>query len=302
MTFLAPWFLLFALLLPPLLRARRRPAVLFAPGAFVRDLPRTWRVRLLPLPRLLGLLGLLLAIVALSRPARRVPVPQTTEGIDIVLCLDTSSSMAATDMDPRRTRLDIAKEAAARFVAGRPDDRIGLVCFARFPDVRCPPTLDHGALRQFLQAVAPVPGDGPEDATGIGAAVARAADVLRGGVVILLTDGEENVATAKKPEEIAPLHAGQLCEQLGVKVYAIAAGGGGIDTGQVRTLAERTGGRLFEAPDARAVAAVYSEIDELEKTVVEEPRTIVEEGFLPFLAAAVALLLAGRLLSFAVLP
>jgi Ca-activated chloride channel family protein len=308
-----PWWLLLALLVPLALWLRRHrgaPAVLFAPGAFLERLAGSWRVRLLPLPWLLLAAGLSLAVVALARPVEHVPLPRETEGIDIMLCLDTSSSMTGTDMDPQRTRLDVAKDAAARFVAGRPDDRIGLVCFARFPDLRCPPTPDHDALRDFLSAVAPVAGDGLEDATGIGTAVARAAQVLRGSparskVVILLTDGEENVATADKPDEIAPVHAGQLCRELGVRVYAIAAGLGSrsptgvwteIDTTQVRRLAATAGGRFFEARDADAVAGVYAEIDELERVAFEEPRTIVEERFLPFLAAAVVLLLAGRLL------
>ncbi|MHC4471635.1 MAG: VWA domain-containing protein [Planctomycetota bacterium] len=313
LTLTAPWLLLMALLVPLVLLSRRRrgsPAVLFAPGGFGRSLPRSWRVRLLPLPPGLQVLGLLLAVLALARPVKNVPVPRTTEGIDILLCLDVSSSMAANDMDPRRARLDVAKGAAAAFVAGRPDDRIGLVCFARFPDLRCPPTLDHDALGEIIEAVALVENDGPEDATGIGTALARSAQVLGSGeaeskVVILLTDGEENVATADKREEIAPLHAGQLCEKLGIKVFAIAAGLGGrdssgrwvpLDTRQVRRLAERTGGRFFTARDAGAVAGVYAEIDALTKVEFAEPRYRVEEWFLPFLAAAVALLLLGRLL------
>ena len=113
-----------------------------------------------------------------------------------------------------------------------PDDRIGLVCFARYPDLKCPLTLDHRALGEILDEVTTVESDGPEDATGIGTAVARAAQVLQRGigesrVVILLTDGEENVATTRTPDEIAPLYAAQLCVELGVKVYAIAAGSGG---------------------------------------------------------------------------
>ncbi|MBW2415608.1 MAG: VWA domain-containing protein [Deltaproteobacteria bacterium] len=313
MTLQNPWWLLLALFVPLALWLRWRrggPTVLFAPGAFLARLPVGWRVRLLPLPWLLLVAGLLLTVVALARPVQDVPLPHETEGIDIMLCLDTSSSMTSSDMDPQRTRLDVARDAAARFVAGRPNDRIGLVCFARFPDLRCPPTPDHDALRNFLAAVAPVAGDGPEDATGIGTAVARAAQVLRSSpaksrVVILLTDGEENIATAEKPEEIAPVHAGQLCRELGVKVYAIAAGLGSrnpsgdwveIDTSQVRRLAATAGGRFFEARDAGAVAGVYAEIDELERVAFREPRTTVEEKFLPFLAAAVVLLLASRIL------
>jgi Ca-activated chloride channel family protein len=269
----------------------------------------------LPLPSILQSIGLLLAIVALARPVRREPLPLETEGIDLLLCLDVSSSMGAKDLDRQRTRLDVARTAAIQFIRARPADRIGLLCFARFPDLRCPLTLDHDSLERIVAMVATVDSDGPEDATGIGAAVARAAQLLRASaakskVAILLTDGEENVATAHAPAEIAPVHAAQLCEQLGVRVYTIAAGASNVgpggerialDTTQVRWLAERTGGRFFEARDANAVAAVYASIDELEKSTLATPRFRIVERFLPCLVAAVALLLAGRLLGASVL-
>ncbi len=321
---LDPWLLATALLVPLAIVARRwrgPSSIRFAPGRFAAGpaLPRSWRVLLLFVPRSLVALGLLFAIVALARPVEREPLPLQTEGIDILLCIDTSSSMRANDMDPRRTRLDVAKDAAVRFVEGRPDDRIGLVTFARYPDVRCPLTLDHDALAAILAAVAPVEADGPEDATGIGTAVARAAEVLRSSaaksrVVILLTDGEENVATALTPEEIAPLHAAEFCRAAGVRVYAISAGIGNpgprgewvrLDTSQVRNLAEGTGGRFFEARDAGAVASVYADIGDLEKVEIEAPRFRIEDRFLPFLAAAIVLIAAGRLLEarpFEVLP
>jgi Ca-activated chloride channel homolog len=323
-----PAMLWLALLVPAALFVRlrmRRPAILFGPGVFTRPeagphgseqtLPVTWRIRLLPVPRTLWVLGLLLMVVALARPVSRTPLPPKTEGIDILLCVDISSSMAANDMDPERSRLEIALAAAARFISGRPDDRIGLVCFARYPDVRCPLTRDHRALAQILRGVTRVEADGPEDATGIGTAVTRAAQVLGGGeaaskVVILLTDGEENVATADKPEEIAPIHAGQLCETLGVRVYAITAGFGnrttsgewlGLDTRQVETLAKRTGGAFYEVRDAGAVAGVYAKIDVLEKAVLSEPRFQVEEAFLPYLILALLLMLVGRVLGSTIL-
>ncbi len=313
-----PWLLWLALAVPPGLWLRRRrgaPAVRLAPGSFVQGLPPSWRVRCLPLPRVLQVAGLLCALLALARPVRRTPLPTRAEGIDILLCLDVSSSMAESDLDPRRTRLDVAKDAAARFIEGRPDDRIGLISFARFPDLCCPLTLDHGALAELLAGVKRVEPDGPEDATGIGTAVARAAQVLRGSsaksrVVILLTDGEENVATRETPEEIAPLPAAQLCEAVGIRVYAIAAGIGSrdlhgswveVDTSQIERLARRTGGKFFAARDAGAVAGVYATIDELEKVELPRPRYRIDERFLPFLVSALALLLASRLLEATVL-
>ena len=125
-----PWMLLLVLLVPLALLVRRlrgAPAVRFAPGAFLRRDPRegelktpgSWRVRLLPLPPALQIAGLLLAATALARPVHIVQLPFEKEGIDILLCLDCSSSMTTRDMDPRRTRLDVARDAAARFITGR---------------------------------------------------------------------------------------------------------------------------------------------------------------------------------------
>jgi Ca-activated chloride channel family protein len=295
---------------PVALWRRRRggaPSVVFAPAAFLADAPTTLRARLAFLPTALAALGLVCAAAALARPAKRVPAPLANEGIDVVLCLDVSSSMTATDMDARRTRLDVAKDAAARFIAGRPHDRIGLVAFARYPDVRCPPTLDHEALGEVLARTTTVAGDGPEDATGIGAATARAAQVLRAGaaksrVVVLLTDGEENVATKRAKGEIAPSHAAQLCADLGVRVYAVAAGTGDpagrapVDVRPVSRMAERTGGRFFEARDAGAVDGVFASIDALEMSARDKPRYETEDRFEAFLAAAAALLLVARFL------
>lgn len=315
---LDPWLLLLALLVPLALLLRGRsgaPAVHFAPAGLLGALPRAWRVRLVPLPAALQAAGLLLAVFALARPVARHPLPLTSEGIDILLCLDLSSSMQARDLDPARTRLDVARDAARRFIEGRPHDRIGLIGFARFPDLLCPPTLDQRALLEILGRVERVEPEGPEDLTGIGAAVARAAQILARGeadsrVLIVLTDGEENVATADTPEEIGPVRAARICEALGIKVYTIAAGIGNqgldgqwipIDSAQIRSLAEISGGRFFEARDAGAMAGVYASIDALERAEQEQPRYAIEERFLPFLGASLVLLALGALVQAAVL-
>jgi Ca-activated chloride channel family protein len=328
LTFVDPALLALALLLPVALWWTRRtpvPTLLFAPAPLLeiplgaspgtQRLPGSWRTALLPLPRALQALGLLCAVIALARPVQSETHASTAEGIDLLLCLDVSSSMTAQDMDRSRTRLEVAREAAAAFVRARSSDRIGLVTFARYPDLRCPLTRDHEALLTLLAAVTTVAADGPEDATGIGAAVARAAQLLEGSrarsrAVVLLTDGEENVAVTGAQGEIAPAHAAQLCERLGVKVYAVAAGTGRPDpagawrkpdTRAVEDLAKRTGGAFHEARDARAMEAAYARIDTLEKAPAETPRVVLVERFLPFLVAALALFLGGRLLSATVL-
>ncbi len=324
LTFTSPILAWAAAALPIALWLRWRqghPAIRFAPAVLLEDArlvgaeapawPRSGRTRWQTLPTMLQVLGLILAVVALARPVELSPLPVRKDGIDIVLCLDLSSSMAATDLDPKRTRLAVVQEAAERFIAARPDDRIGLVGFARFPDLRCPPTLDHRALDELLLEMQLVESDGAEDATGIGTAVARAAQVLAGGaskskVVVLLTDGEENVSSADNPAEIAPLHAAQLCEEIGVRVYTIAAGMGRqgasgewipVDTSQVRGVAERTGGEFFEAKDAQALERVYATIDTLETVEIAQPRFRREDRFLPFLIAALVVWWIGRLLS-----
>lgn len=318
---LDPALLLLALLVPAALwLAWRRggPALPFAPLSLfggTHALPGSWRTRLLFLPRALAALGLVLLVFALARPAAREQLAEQAEGIDILLCLDTSSSMTANDMERDRTRLGLARDAAIRFVLGRKHDRIGLLTFARYPDVRCPLTLDHGALERILADVNTVSGEGPEDATGIGTAVARGAEVLqRSGaaskILVLLTDGDENVAQAGVQGEIAPAHAAQLCEQLGVKVYAIVAGTGRPapggawrrpDTRAVRGIAERTGGAFLEATDRGTLESVYARIDALERTFFEEPRHVFRDRYLPVLVAALVLLLLGALLASTVL-
>ncbi|HEX5052545.1 MAG TPA: VWA domain-containing protein [Planctomycetota bacterium] len=282
-------------------------------------LPASWRERAAAVPLLLEVLAIALAVCALARPVQRVPLPPEREGRDVLLCLDRSSSMAAEDLAEGRTRLDVAKEVASRFVAERGVDRTGFVTFARYADLGCPPTLDRDAVRALLGGVQMVDKEGPEDATAIGAAVALAAEVLarspaKGKVVVLLTDGEENVATSAAPAEIAPLHAGQLCAAFGIRVHAVVVGKGNqkadgrfvpLDTTAVRQLAETTGGRFFAAPDAAALRAVYADIDALEAVAFAEPRVWVREWFalalgLSVLAAAGAHCLARTVLG--VLP
>ncbi len=309
--FSSPALLLLVLLVPVALlaRARRRaPAVVFAPP--VRGLPGSPRTRLRAVLAAVEFLGLVLLVVALARPIDRVRLPLEVEGIDIILCMDVSSSMASTDMDPNRSRLEIAKEAAERFVAGRDSDRVGLISFAGFPDVLCPLTLDHRAVAELLAGLELVEEDGPEDLTGIGTALAKAAQALRASdaaskVVVLLTDGEENVARADTPDEIGPLSAARLCREFDVRVSTIVAGvgrpgpGGAwlpLDRTQVKAVAESTGGGFYEATDAAAMASVYATIDAMERARFADPRYEVEERFLPILIAGLALLLSSRLL------
>lgn len=297
-----------ALLVALLVGVRRLPRLQFAPAPLLArrqagGLPRTWRTRLWLLPAALELLAMALVVVAMAGPIERVPAPPTPPARDILLCLDVSSSMAATDLQPARSRHQIGVALAADFVRSRPQDRLGFVAFARFADLRCPLTRDHVALTELLASLAMVEKEGPEDATAIGAAVARAAKALRGSaakskVVVVVTDGEENVATALAPDEIAPLHAAQLCAEVGIRVHAVVVGRGNqkpdgrfvaLDTTAVQQLATTTGGRFFTASDGAALAAVYAAIDALEATAIQPPGVFVHERFPRLLALAVGL-------------
>lgn len=313
--FAAPgWlWLLPVLLLLAWLRSRRLERTLFAPafllpaGTAGPRLPRSWRARAFHLPSALHALMLALVVVAMARPQSRWPEPAPPAGRTIVLCLDQSSSMAATDLAPGRSRHDIGRAVAAAFVEARPHDRIGLVGFARYSDLRCPPTQDHAALRELLAALPMVAAESPEDATAIGAAVATAARSLEraagGRVLIVVTDGEENVAHELAPDEIAPLHAAQLCAAAGIRVHAIQVGSGNIkpdgqvvpiDASALRDLAALTGGRHFAAADARALAEVYAQIDRLEAPPPAPPRQAEREWYPAVLGAALLLAALAR--------
>lgn len=280
-----------ALLLLPLLlwlwpywqRARRRrPALNFPQLDLVEGLPgvrpryESWR------PWSWLLLASLLGIVALARPQwgyeHKV---QTTQGIDIVLCLDTSTSMEAMDLEPNR--LQAAIEVSKRFVEGRPGDRIGLVCFGGQALTQCPLTTDHETLTTYLEHIQP--GQTGLDGTAIGTGIATSVNRLKKAngkskVVILLTDGRNNAG------EIDPLVAADLAKTMGVRVYTIGAATQGeapvrvrdplgmnrqvmvrvdLDEDTLRGIAQRTGGRFFRATDTRSLDQIFSEIDRLEK-------------------------------------
>lgn len=288
--------------------ASGRPALLLVPGVLLPEgrstVPATARQRLRHAPARLGALGLALLALALAGPGERRAAPPRARGLDLLLCLDRSSSMTTQDLAPGRTRLAVAQDEAQRFLDGRPHDRVGLLTFARFPDLLCPPTLDHAALGALLAGLAPVREDSGEDATGIGTAVARGAQALRasparGRVLLLLTDGEENVAGPDAPDEITPEEAAGLCRAWGVRVHAVLAGVGreGAGDAPLARLVAASGGRLFRARDAEGLRAVYAQVDALETTVFDAGRTERVPRALPFVLAGLALLLLGRLLA-----
>ena len=234
-----------------------------------------------------GLRGLALVafIVAFARPQTGVTGENVvTEGIDIVLALDISSSMLAEDLAPNR--IEAAKAVAADFAAGRNNDRIGLVIFAGKAFTQAPLTLDYSVV---VSLIGELEVGMIEDGTAVGMGLATAVKRLQASeaaskVVVLLTDGRNNRG------EIDPVTAAQAAQALGVRVYTIGAGSRGgarvpvtdrfgnrryattrvdVDEPTLRAVAETTGGRYYRATDRESLEAIYGEIDELETTEIE---------------------------------
>lgn len=299
---LEPAALLILLVLPLAGWWRRRrpaPAVPFAPVRFLDGLPRSWRQRLSWLPRGLQMLAIVLLALALARPAERAMAPRRSLGVDLMLVFDRSSSMDERDLDPERTRLEVARTVAQRFVAAREGDRIGLIGFARFADLLCAPSLDRTTLMQRLAQWDAVAADGPEDLTGIGVAAARAAEILRRApgpskVLLLFTDGEENLSGPHAPQLIGPVEAAELCRAWGVRAYVIGVGDAALARdGAVAALAASTGGQSYRATSASELERAFAAIDALEVAVLEEPRSILlERSAWPAGAALLCFLLA----------
>jgi Ca-activated chloride channel homolog len=244
----------------------------------------TVRERLRHLPFVLRIVVIALLMVGLSRPRTTVRGEDIyTEGIDIVLALDISSSMLAEDFRPNR--IEAAKEVAGDFVDGRTNDRIGLVIFAGESFTQCPMTLDYRVLKNLLRQVRT---GIVEDGTAIGMGIAQAVNRLKDSkakskVMILLTDGVNNRG------EIDPLTAAQIAQAFGIRIYTIGVGTIGsapfpvrtpfgtryqnvpvdVDEKTLQKIAEGTDGQYFRATNNRALRQIYQEIDQLEKTRIE---------------------------------
>jgi Ca-activated chloride channel family protein len=318
MRLFAPWFLLLFPLLALLYAWRKKrgadqPATLGL--STVGWLPARGRDRTRPVLYLLYGVAILLVTLALARPQKGFRENELSgKGVDIVLALDVSSSMQAEDFQPDN-RLFVAKQVAQVFVAQRPHDRLGLVIFAGTAVTQCPLTLNHSVLTDLLQRV---DFGLVEDGTAIGQGLATALNRLRQSraksrVVILLTDGDNNRGA------IDPLTAAELARSLGVRVYTIGVGTSGIapfpvddpvfgrryemrpvriDEATLREIANRTGGRYFRAKDSQALAAIYRQIDRMEKSDLTSAAYSEWKDRGPELAfAAVGLLAVGFALS-----
>lgn len=323
MTYRYPILFLLLLLVPLLLYLRygrrRKAAFRFSEGSHMASLAPSLTVLLQPvLPFLYGA-GLILIITAIARPQKGLEESSIrAEGIDIVLCIDLSTSMLAEDFGDgltTRNRLQAAKEVMEEFINNRSYDRIGLVAFAALPFTMAPLSLDQDWL---LQQIKQMEAGSLPDGTAIGLGLASAANRLREStgkskVVILLTDGINNRG------DITPLNAAKTAEALGIRVYTIGAGTDGmvrmpvrdpfggtryvqqpsqIDEATLQEIADMTGGKYFRARDFEGLKQVYREIDQLEKTEINiDQYRYFEERFMPFLSLGLIALGLEKLLS-----
>ncbi len=328
----SPIFLLLLLLVPLAVWLRyvfeRRKSMQFSSTEILKELPKTWRMRLQPLLPLLFASGLAGLIVALARPQRGLDDSRIrTDAVDIILLLDLSGSMDTKDfvvplsealekqesnrppnmlsamMNRRISRLDASKNVIERFLGKRPNDRIGMVGFATIPYAVAPLTLDHGWLVKRMEGLHTRMLDGRKTAVGDG--IASAVNRLRDSkakskIIILLTDGANNWGT------LSPEDAANAAAAFGIKIYTIGAGGAmsgfsgseqDIDEDTLKKVARISGGTFYRARDLQRLDEVYSQIDQLEKTEIEvESYTRYQETAKGWIVAGILLLATEQVL------
>ena len=266
------------------------------------------------LPFLLRTIALVMIIIAIARPRSSTKMDKIdTEGIDIVLAMDVSTSMLARDFTP--DRISAAKDIAIEFISQRPSDRMGIVVFAGESYTQCPLTTDRATLINLMKEIETgLIEDGTAIGNGLATAVARMQNSdAKSRVVILLTDGVNNSG------EITPQTAADIAKPYGIRVYTIGVGANGtapypvmtpwgvqmqnveveIDENLLKNIAETTGGRYFRATDNTKLSEIYSEINKMEKartTIDSFP--IYKELFTGFALIALACLLLEVLISF----
>jgi len=298
-------------------RKKSEPTLRMSDTKAYRYAPRSWKVMLMPVQQLLRIAVFVLIVIVLARPQTRNSWKnKTMEGIDIMLAMDVSTSMLAEDLKPNR--MEAAKQVAAEFVSGRPNDNIGLTIFAGEAFTQCPMTTDHASLLNLLQGVrTDIAQRGLiEDGTAIGMGLANAVSRLKDSkakskVVILLTDGSNNRG------DLSPMTAAEIAKSFGIRVYTIGVGtnkvapypmvvAGGvqyvnipveIDTKTLSDIAAATDGEFYRATNNRELQKIYQEIDKLEKSKLNVKQFSKRyEAYQPYAIAAMLLLLLEMLL------
>ena len=305
--FADPWVLLLLAVVPALMliwrlrrHGRRSDTVIVASVTSFRGVPPSWRVRLQPRLPYLRMAATVLLIVGLARPqvaGARGKV--MTEGIDIVVAFDISGSMAEPGLGAT-TKMEGAKRALVQFLDTRENDRVGFVVFKSESRVMSPMTVDYAALKQQVEQADTLNRQLP-DGTAIGLGLATALNVLRESrsrsrVVILATDGENNVHT------IEPEAAGKIAESLGVKVYTIGVPTArvraelSLDERQMRQIAEGAGGSYTRAVDQPGLTQTLSRIATLEKSHFQREQFVRYVELAPWMLVPTFLLVALELL------
>lgn len=315
------YFFLLLLMIPYLIwylmyRKKSEPTMRMSDTRAYRYAPRSWRVTLMPILLLLRLSVFVLLVLVLARPQTQNSWKnETMEGIDIMLVMDVSTSMLAEDLKPNR--IEAAKQVAADFVIGRPNDNIGLTIFAGEAFTQCPMTTDHASLLNLLHNVrTDIAQRLIEDGTAIGMGLANAVSRLKDSkakskVVILLTDGSNNRG------DLSPMTAAEIAKSFGIRVYTIGVGtnkvapypmpvAGGIqyvnipveiDTKMLGDIAAATDGDFYRATNNKELQQIYKEIDKLEKSKLNVKKYSKRfEAYQPYAIAAVILLLLEILL------
>ncbi|MBO4571514.1 MAG: VWA domain-containing protein [Bacteroidales bacterium] len=324
MFFEYPKLLWLLLLLLPLLawylwrELKGRRATLTVPGSapWKGKGASAW-VWLRHIPFILRMIALAALIVAIARPRSSTDFEKVdTEGIDIVLAMDVSTSMLARDFSP--DRIGAAKNIALEFIASRPSDRMGIVVFAGESFTQCPLTTDRVTLINLMKEIETgLIEDGTAIGNGLGTAVARLKDSDgKSKVVILLTDGVNNRG------EITPAMAAEIASTYGIRVYTIGVGAMGtapypvmtpwgvqlqqipveIDEPLLKDIADQTGGKYFRATDNKKLLEIYGEINQMEKNrTTVESFPVYSELFMRFALIALAALLLELIFRFLVL-
>jgi Ca-activated chloride channel homolog len=283
------------------------PAIQMAGLQPFKDGPASWKNYVRHLPFLLRQAVFALLVIVVARPQSSNSWENiTTEGIDIILSVDISGSMLAEDFKPNR--LEASKSVATEFIAGRPDDRMGLVVFSGESFTQCPLTTDHAVLMNLFQGIeSGIIEDGTAIGLGLATSVSRLKDSeARSKVIILLTDGMNNRG------EIAPITAAEIAKTFGIRVYTIGVGSLGtapypfrtpfgiqyqnvkveIDEAVLQEIAGMTGGKYFRATNNQKLRDIYQEIDKMEKSRIDVKEINMKtEEYQRFLIIALILLL-----------
>ncbi|WP_245683964.1 vWA domain-containing protein [Rhodohalobacter halophilus] len=319
MSWANPEFFWLLLLLPAFLVFRvwkflsnRDSSFIFSSTEKLREIPAGWRSYLIWLTPIIYTVSFILFVVSMARPQlQNSTVERSTEGIDIVISLDISSSMLAEDIKPNR--LIASKELARDFIDKRISDRIGINVFARESFTVVPPTLDYNLLKNMLETVdLGMVRDGTAIGMGLATAINRLKDSnAESKVIILLTDGMNNAG------EIDPITAGDMAASFGIRIYSIGVGSRGtapypvddpifgrryqnvevnIDEEMLTQISAQTGGKYWRATNAEEYEQIYNEIDQLEQSEIEEIIYIdYEEQYFPYLLAGIVLVIFGFL-------